>query len=327
MEEYTIDGKLYHVYQYPWTCLPDTTLLKKTGATLGIWYKHESMFYDIADFKHLTQYDPFDTNPAMRSDIKDISNFLKSNNITDWLLIDNNYRNQELYPEKCMYFPYFMFGYDYYETPNDSKNVRAYTFSSFNRRPTEARLTIVHHIKNKNSAWSCGKPDDDAINILPANLQETIAILPKHIDTEFEVMIGSLLTPIDLYRIADFHIINETSTFYDPNYMFLTEKTFNCICSRTPFLLAGMPFSLKHLQMLGFKTFGSLWDESYDSILDTNERMKKICSVIDYIEQNTTVLKEAARDIVEFNAEHLATFFAQDDNRIFDTFSLMKFSK
>tara|TARA_B100000029_G_scaffold511444_1_gene605499 strand:- start:31 stop:1266 length:1236 start_codon:yes stop_codon:yes gene_type:complete len=56
------------------------------------------------------------------------------------------------------------------------------------------------------------------------------------------------------------------------DYTFLTEKTAKSLCSN-PFIIYGQPHSLKYLKSLGFKTFDGLIDESYDEIMDGDERL------------------------------------------------------
>ena len=63
----------------------------------------------------------------------------------------------------------------------------------------------------------------------------------------------------------------------------LSEKILHAIKNRRPFLLYAAPHSLKTLKHMGFETFEDYWDESYDHITDTQERIKKINSVAEYI--------------------------------------------
>ena len=62
---------------------------------------------------------------------------------------------------------------------------------------------------------------------------------------------------------------------------FVSEKTWKAIFHRKPFIIVSIPYSLKYLKDLGFKTFDFLIDESYDSILDCDERIKKIVDEVD----------------------------------------------
>jgi hypothetical protein len=52
----------------------------------------------------------------------------------------------------------------------------------------------------------------------------------------------------------------------------ISEKTFKPISMMHPFIIMGQPGILKHLRSMGFKTFAGWWDESYDEMLDPNDR-------------------------------------------------------
>jgi hypothetical protein len=45
----------------------------------------------------------------------------------------------------------------------------------------------------------------------------------------------------------------------------------------------GQPGILKHLRSMGFKTFHGWWDESYDDILDPNERFSALLKLYEEI--------------------------------------------
>ena len=64
--------------------------------------------------------------------------------------------------------------------------------------------------------------------------------------------------------------------------VFLTEKTFRTLLYH-PFILVAAPHSLKHLRESGYKTFPQLFDESYDDIEDTVERLKFINNEIERV--------------------------------------------
>lgn len=84
----------------------------------------------------------------------------------------------------------------------------------------------------------------------------------------------------EIYKKTWFSVITET--FYqDPNpVVFFSEKIFKPMRANHPFIIVGHPHSLQWLKKLGFKTFDTWWDESYDSITNPTERMETICKVI-----------------------------------------------
>ena len=71
---------------------------------------------------------------------------------------------------------------------------------------------------------------------------------------------------------------------------FFTEKTFKAFYFELPIFLVGLRDSYRHLQNIGFETFPEMFDESFDSIVDDRQRMRRIkASLVEFLE---TPLKE-----------------------------------
>jgi hypothetical protein len=87
----------------------------------------------------------------------------------------------------------------------------------------------------------------------------------------------------------------------------LTEKTFKPIALGMPFVIVGTQGSLRYLRSYGFKTFGDLWDESYDDEPDDSKRIEKIAKVLkllDGLEEHRQDIFDSAQEIVEHNWNH-----------------------
>jgi hypothetical protein len=85
----------------------------------------------------------------------------------------------------------------------------------------------------------------------------------------------------------------------------LTEKTFKPIALGMPFVIVGTQGSLRYLRSYGFKTFGDLWDESYDDETDDHRRIEKIAHVLKYLENtDRQTIFESAHEIIEHNWNH-----------------------
>ena len=87
----------------------------------------------------------------------------------------------------------------------------------------------------------------------------------------------------------------------------LTEKIFKPIALGMPFIIVGTQGSLKYLRSYGFRTFGDLWDESYDDEPDDSRRIEKIAQVlklIDGSEEHRQDIFESAWEIIEHNWNH-----------------------
>jgi len=78
-----------------------------------------------------------------------------------------------------------------------------------------------------------------------------------------------------------FNLISETN---DNNHdVFITEKLWKPIIAQQIFVVHGNFEYLKKLKEMGFRTFDSVFDESYDSELDPDKRIEKIVSLCRYL--------------------------------------------
>jgi hypothetical protein len=85
----------------------------------------------------------------------------------------------------------------------------------------------------------------------------------------------------------------------------LTEKTFKPIALGMPFVMVGTQGSLKYLRSYGFRTFGDLWDESYDDEPDDSRRIEKIAQLLKQLEgSDRQAIFDSAQEIIEHNWNH-----------------------
>lgn len=87
--------------------------------------------------------------------------------------------------------------------------------------------------------------------------------------------------PVESYASSFLAVITE-SLFFHPLGT-VTEKTFNAIKTKRPFVLLSSARSLEYLKNMGFKTFHEFWDESYDQETDHQLRLEKIFKTLDFI--------------------------------------------
>ena len=99
-----------------------------------------------------------------------------------------------------------------------------------------------------------------------------------------------------------------TETVATGRRLHLTEKTFKPICLRMPFVIVGTKGSLAYLRSYGFKTFGDIWDESYDDEEDDDLRIERIASLLRSLDELPPEGKEylfiRAQEIIEHNYNH-----------------------
>ena len=98
-----------------------------------------------------------------------------------------------------------------------------------------------------------------------------------------------------------------TETVATGQRLHLTEKTFKPIALGMPFVIVGTRGSLEYLRSYGFKTFGHLWDESYDDA-DDNVRIAHIGSLLRSLDTLSVETKQGlfnqAQEVIEHNWNH-----------------------
>lgn len=67
-----------------------------------------------------------------------------------------------------------------------------------------------------------------------------------------------------------------TETLFDEKVLFFSEKIWKPISVGHPFMLIGNPGMLSELRKQGYYTFGSWWDESYDTITNVDNRIRTV---------------------------------------------------
>lgn len=90
----------------------------------------------------------------------------------------------------------------------------------------------------------------------------------------------------DIYHDTYCSIIGESTFQHYRNQIVpleITEKTYSACANMHMFIIAGAVGILSQLHKQGFETFGDIWDESYDNITNTAQRLKAVCETISYV--------------------------------------------
>jgi hypothetical protein len=99
-----------------------------------------------------------------------------------------------------------------------------------------------------------------------------------------------------------------TETVYFGRRTHLTEKTFKAIALEMPFVLVAPAGSLAYLREYGFRTFESIFDESYDTETDDIRRIEKVTDLLKHLNSLSTLerqqIHQACLPIVEYNYYH-----------------------
>ena len=188
-------------------------------------------------------------------------------------------------------------------------------FLCLNRMPREIRYYFMYQIWDKNLMHEFNvslKNVNDITEITSYNNNEFMDKIKDH--PNFKTMLESLPWVIDTPDFDKNHwdnieydftatnlifITTETLFSSDAHNLFLTEKTFKPIALSMPFIVIGNPYILKRLRNLGYKTFDTLWDESYDEEFDCHKRMEKIVKLVEDISSKYTT--EQLFELIEQN--------------------------
>ena len=113
------------------------------------------------------------------------------------------------------------------------------------------------------------------------------------------------------YQSTEIEVVLET--LFDDNRLHLTEKSLRPIACRQPFILAATHGSLQYLRDYGFKTFDTIWDETYDTIEDPYQRMQAIIKLLREITTWSDVQRrdniQRMQQVADHNHNH---FFSKD---------------
>jgi len=117
--------------------------------------------------------------------------------------------------------------------------------------------------------------------------------------------------PIRISELIDPEIYNQTyysfvcETFTNPRIACFTEKFAKPIIAQRPFVVFGSEHHLRAFRSLGFKTFGSEIDESYDEETNKDRRIDKIIQAMHELSQkDPRVVLENLRPVLEHNKKH-----------------------
>lgn len=131
--------------------------------------------------------------------------------------------------------------------------------------------------------------------------QEDMTVNHAHIFTD----------SVDMYyENTYFSVISETNFFKETGEgLFVSEKIFRPILKKHPFILLSRPNTLNMMQNIGYKTFGSIINEEYDSEEDDCKRMlmiideiKRLCNLSD---TELQLFLNEAKHITEYNYQVL----------------------
>jgi hypothetical protein len=136
-------------------------------------------------------------------------------------------------------------------------------------------------------------------------LPESITYLLEAKKNLFANEWGEIYLTAEPYLATAFSLVSETVFSYP--HSFRTEKLWKPICIGHPFVVVGNPGYYRDLHNLGFRTFGNLIDESWDTITNDQQRIERITATVqDLCRQDLASFLQAAEDTCKYNQLLLA---------------------
>lgn len=121
---------------------------------------------------------------------------------------------------------------------------------------------------------------------------------------------GEIYLKADAYIDTYFSVVTETVFEYP--YSFRTEKIAKPLTMGHPWICAANKGFYKDIRNLGFRTFDCLIDESFDDIDNHQDRMDRICKVVeDLCKQDLPAFLQSAEKICKYNQQHILDFTSQ----------------
>lgn len=135
--------------------------------------------------------------------------------------------------------------------------------------------------------------------------------LEKHLEPNTSTSSYSADYSTDDYNKCRIDVVLET--LFDDERVQLTEKSLRPIACGKPFIIAGPAGSLEYLKSYGFKTYGDFIDESYDSIVDTTQRLNAIIkSMQKFSLMDSDTKHKAMQQMLEISKYNQQRFFSKE---------------
>lgn len=146
----------------------------------------------------------------------------------------------------------------------------------FNNIIKEITLVNVQWAKELQEYWNDNK--NNIIDGMPYTLENETNEISGRSGQQF---ISNTLQ--DAFTNSAMSLLIETNTESDSRHFQCTEKTYKSMIYRHPFFVYGTPYQLQRTQQYGFKTFANTFDESYDNLENSWERIYHIHNQVDFL--------------------------------------------
>ena len=193
--------------------------------------------------------------------------------------------------------------------------IRPYKFLFLNGRVREHRKYLIKNLEAEldHAIWSNLDIGNGPLKLLDDCYE--IDTASKNIATNTQQFIknqlfekcgwGEIYLKAKPYNDTYFSLVGETVFAYP--YSFRTEKIWKPIAIGHPWIAAANYGYYRDIKNLGFRTFGHLIDESFDSIEDKKNRLERIVKVVkDLCQQDLAEFLKECYTICKYNQQHLS---------------------
>ena len=265
-----------------------------------------------------------------------LESFIKDIGVNNYLLAVGGLEKpiQDL---NCIYRPWWFFyhmdcnkNFDIQDTEKQfyfdallgaKKPHRSYVMARFQKNATLLDKSIVTYRDIFSGPEHMSPVNDEVLKILDTPLM--YPYVSPNLNPEWEVAENlnnsiSSITPWTIYNKTWYSICCETfcdnlnlvnnplNKIDNPGPYFVTEKTAKMFLAKRFFIMFGPMKTLEFLKNLGFQTFSSIIDESYDNCDNPIERFSRAFDQVEYLASlNPKEVMEKTKSIREHNFNHL----------------------
>jgi len=215
---------------------------------------------------------------------------------------------------KCLYFLWSTC--DFYQTKPEllsiPKTTKTHFFDVLLGRRKHHRDYLYHNIDHEQNivTYFPTEHDQDITQYSNKQFRWPVDVLPvpnsqvnftvQEVVVDGTIVSLSQILPRDIYQCTRYSIVAETET--SNNWSFFTEKIAKPILAKRLFLVCSGQYYLRNLRKLGFQTFDSVIDESYDIEPNLNKRMELLLDQVHLLcAQDPIKIQQQIAPIVEHN--------------------------
>ena len=259
--------------------------------------------------------------------------WIAKQNCENWLLCVASMYSDETFTERTVYRPWWSFTFLQWNQPREDYPLdRPFLFDCLQGTRREHRDYVMLSLQQTGlldrgivtyrdifPGGSITETPDWVQNKFPDTTIQWPYVSPN-LDPAWEVREKldnsiSSIVPWEIYNRCNYTILVETVGY--GNCYLMAEKIGKCLHARRLFVHFGAAHWLEQLRSLGFETFGSILDESYDSIDDDIQRWQQAFEQVKFLsQQDHPALLQQVKPILDHNHNRLYQFREEKRNEL-----------